>query len=979
MKHTQSFKSGITKAFIGIIVFQSLLVMTFFIATGSINVLIDDATNIFVEKTNNKADQLNELMIEEWADIENYASTLTEEFENSDDLSGLTQPIYNVLMEMLRTSNTTGAYFVFADETPTANADVALHNGIYIRDTDPHAYKRLKSDLNLMVGAPHVSGEDKLTLDNEWYTMFSFDQSNKENPHFFYTPYLAAQKSQKDNSDDPFSYWSDDFQLNGSNYSKSISYSLPVMNDSGDIYGILGVEISKEYLLDSVLSSNSASNKDTKFVMLTQNERNDQYTIVQHSGGDSYVYLGNSEELYIAPENNSPLREIETTLNENVLISLKELQLYGTNQLFSDEHWYIARMDYEDEIFYCYQKLIYSMLVSGILVLLFGIMISILLGRRVTAPMNNLMLKLRTSDVNKHIQLGETGMLEVDELSHAIENLSYEVFINQQRISKIIALTEVTVGYYEHKKNSDEVYVTESLIEMLGWDDCEINQQYLPFDIFKEKIDCLINSISKDTPDIINIENKKWLKIAFSDENEREIGTISDITREIIEKKRVQYTRDYDVMTGTLSRYAFNERITALFKKGPSQLKVAALFMSDLDSLKYTNDKYGHEIGDIYIKEYAKLLKWFNYKNAIVSRRSGDEFYVFLYGYDTKSEIMGIIREFWENLSGTVLTISDEVKIKIRASGGVTWYPDDSKNYNDLMDYADFAMYTAKNNEKGTIQTFNLERYKNNAIVYKGQEELNDLIENNLIQYAIQPIVSAKDGSIFGFEMLMRPKTPFFKNVVDVLRTARFQNKLKYIEKLTWFSALQKAADALGNDTKFANAKIFINSIPNQILDDEDFEVIERKYKSILGRVVLELTEDYKTEADFTRRKLDYIAKWNCLLAIDDFGSGYNNENMIIDNNPDLIKIDMSLISNIDKYENKQLLVQNIINFSKKRGMIILAEGVESLEEIEMLIEMGIDLFQGYYFGKPDFEAQDIAPDKIAKILEINKRLVNHE
>ena len=977
MKCTRSLKIVITKAFIGIIVFQLLLVITLFVATGSINVLIDDATNIFVEKTNNKAEQLNELMIEEWSDIGNYAFTLTEEFENSDDSYALTQSIYNMLISILRTNNITGAYFVFSDVISTDTPDVELHKGVYIRDTDPHAYKSLKSDLSLMVGAPHVSGEDNLTLDNEWYTMFSFNQSNKETSHFFYTPYLAAQNSQGDTTGDTFSYWSDDFQLNGSSYPESISYSLPIMNDAGDIYGVLGVEISKEYLLDSVLSSNVSENKDTKFVMMTQNELNDKYSLVQHSGGDSYYYLENSKDISITPEKNSPLWEIKTNLNEKILINLKELQLYGNNQLFADEHWYIARMDYEDEIFYFYQKFIHSLLISGILVLLFGIMISIFLGRRFTAPMNNLMLKLRTSDINKHVELGQTGMLEVDELSHAIENLSCEVILNQQRISKIISLTEVTVGYYEHKENSDEVYVTESLIEMLEWDDCHINQQYMPFDIFKEKIDVLINSISKDTPNIIHIKNKKWLKLAYFNENGREIGTISDITREVIEKQRTAYTRDYDVMTGTLSRYAFNAKITTLFEKDAPQLKVAALFMSDLDSLKYTNDKYGHEIGDIYIKEYAKLLKMFNYKNALVSRRSGDEFYVFLYGYNTKEEIMVIIREFWDTLNNTVLTISDDVKIKIRASGGVVWYPDDSRNYNDLIDYADFAMYTAKNNDKGTIQLFNLDSYKNNAILYKGQEELNDLIENSLIKYAIQPIVSAKDGGIFGFEMLMRPTNPFFKNVMEVMRTATFQNKLKYIEKLTWFSALEKAFDTFGNDTKFANAKIFINSIPNQILDDEDFVIIERKYKSILGRLVLELTEDYKTEADFTRRKVDYTKNWNCLLAIDDFGSGYNNENMIIDNNADLIKIDMSLISNIDQYENKQLLVQNIINFAKAKGIIILAEGVETIEEVEMLIEMGIDLFQGYYFCKPDFEVQDIAPDKIEKILEINKRLSN--
>ncbi|MEG2144347.1 MAG: GGDEF and EAL domain-containing protein [Oscillospiraceae bacterium] len=605
--------------------------------------------------------------------------------------------------------------------------------------------------------------------------------------------------------------------------------------------------------------------------------------------------------------------------------------------------------------------------------LFIGIAMSFILGKNITQPITKLVSQLKASNPNKKISLNKIGVTEIDELSNSIEELSDRVFDAQKRISQIIAMTEVPVGYFEYFKESEEVFCTESLADILGWDSLNHRDNYLAFNEFKSKMSLLAKYKISDEPCILNLENKKWLKLITFTEGDRIVGTLSDITRETLEKKHTEYERDYDVMTGTLNRTAFSQKAMELFHEGSDTLKTSAIIMADLDNLKYTNDNFGHEVGDLYIKTFANLLKDLNYKNGLVSRRSGDEFYILLYGFSSKEDVMEVINSFWHELEIAKVKISATVEIKVRASAGIAWYPDDSKDFGELLSYADFAMYTVKNSVKGTYRIFNMESYSENAVVYKGQEELNKLIENNLVRYAFQPIVRASDASIYGYEMLMRPVLPFFSNVTEVIRTAKYQNKMGEIERLTWYSALSTAFQKFDDNDIDKDIKVFINSIADQILKPDDVAYITEEYGDFLNRVVLEFTEDTRADTEYSNEKRKIVKKWKGMLAIDDFGSGYNNEKNLIDELPHIIKLDIILVRNIDSDKNRKSLVENMIRFAKDRGILVLSEGVETKEEMETLVNMGVDLMQGYYFGKPEFIPQKIEEEKILLVKEINK------
>lgn len=172
-------------------------------------------------------------------------------------------------------------------------------------------------------------------------------------------------------------------------------------------------------------------------------------------------------------------------------------------------------------------------------------------------------------------------------------------------------------------------------------------------------------------------ETQKWVRMKLLEGEERIIGVLSDVTQEIQEKRKIEYERDYDLLTSLLNRRAFYNWMGQLFQH-PEKLGVAALIMLDLDNLKYINDNYGHDQGDEYIRCTADVIRRHTPSDAVLSRMSGDEFYVFLHGYSSQNEVRRIIDELHDGMTHTLFPLPDNPSFKVRASAGVAWYPQDS-------------------------------------------------------------------------------------------------------------------------------------------------------------------------------------------------------------------------------------------------------------------------------------------------------------
>lgn len=401
-------------------------------------------------------------------------------------------------------------------------------------------------------------------------------------------------------------------------------------------------------------------------------------------------------------------------------------------------------------------------------------------------------------------------------------------------------------------------------------------------------------------------------------------------------------------------------------------MKIWFIVLWDLDNLKYVNDTYGHDYGDIYIRKAAAVLKQFEQYGGIVARRSGDEFFVFIYGFNDKSEIKSIVERVHDDVENTRISLPNGRTLKIRASTGIAWYPDDGSTYEELSRFSDFAMYKIKKTVKGSIREFNRKEYEQDSFLFNSQEDLNKLLEEELVRYAFQPIIRADNGEIFAYEALMRSQLENLKNPLHIIKLATVDSRLYEIERLTFFKTLESFVQ---NRERFGDRKLFINSIPNYVLVNEDLETFEKMYGRYLNNLVVEILENEHSDTEGTSEKINLISRWNSEVAIDDFGSGYNNESVILTMTPNYVKIDMEIVRGVHKDLNRQQICKNLITYAKQRNIKIVAEGVEYIEELEKLIELGVDFIQGYFFSKPDFIPPVIAEEKKEIVVEINRRL----
>ncbi|MFV0314356.1 MAG: EAL domain-containing protein, partial [Anaerotignum sp.] len=323
--------------------------------------------------------------------------------------------------------------------------------------------------------------------------------------------------------------------------------------------------------------------------------------------------------------------------------------------------------------------------------------------------------------------------------------------------------------------------------------------------------------------------------------------------------------------------------------------------------------------------------------------------------------------------SAHYIDLPNGMKNKIRFSGGIAWYPDDSKDVKELLKISDFTMLEAKQAEKGSIYEFDKLRYKNRSYLLENSEAINRLIDDKLVRFAFQPIVDLKTGEIFAYEALMRPLTPEFNGPLEILSVASAQSKLPQLERLIMSvvcDTIAKQLDIIGD------RYIFVNSIPAETADNTTYflvKTIKEQYNNLFEKIIIEIIERDSRDENALIESVNYLKENGFKVAIDDFGSGYSNEIRIIKLSPNIVKIDMELIQGIATNVDKQVIVKGIIDFCHQKDIRIVAEGVEYAEDLKYLIDIHVDYVQGYYLAKPNFEFMDLPEDKKQEILNYNR------
>lgn len=383
-----------------------------------------------------------------------------------------------------------------------------------------------------------------------------------------------------------------------------------------------------------------------------------------------------------------------------------------------------------------------------------------------------------------------------------------------------------------------------------------------------------------------------------------------------------------------------------------------------LPKYTYIQENYGIHAAEGAVSFVAEALKLANTENCFIGHIAEDEFIVINY-FESREDLADVISNTINRATGVFFNLVEdynkgadrEYYVEVNC-GCTTVDPGWEASLESFIKFAKGEMYM---NRLKSGMGAAVKEVASPGEYYKAFELL---IEKNLFSYHFQPIVNAKNGQIYGYEALMRTDKSIGMNPLEVLNTAREYNRLYEIEKATMFNIMQHYA---AQKEKFGGKKVFINTIPGYFLNAQDMAQLTQLHGSYMDRFVFELTEQNTVSDDELNaiRRFSGDDKKSTRIAIDDYGTGHSNMANLLRYAPRIIKIDRFLIENIHRNQNKQLFVRSTVEFAKLNNILVLAEGVETSNELHTVIDLGVDLLQGFYLAKPRPEPIPAIPDEI--------------
>jgi c-di-GMP phosphodiesterase Gmr len=422
----------------------------------------------------------------------------------------------------------------------------------------------------------------------------------------------------------------------------------------------------------------------------------------------------------------------------------------------------------------------------------------------------------------------------------------------------------------------------------------------------------------------------------------------------------------YDELTSLPTRRVIEHRANSLLR-GEAQASFALAFL-DIDNFKYINDYYGHGAGDTLLVEVAKRLGLDLRDSDMLSRISGDEFLLLLNPIQSAQEVAEYIHFTLHRLKAPFFI--DGSEIFASTSIGVSLYPEHGRSYEQLRQNADIAMYRVKSGGKGAALFFDASMEREAQARMQIEQSLRLAILEKRFCCAFQAKVDIRTQDIKGIEALVRLRDD--EGVIQAPGTfINLAVELGLIDELTHLvlAEIVRSIDLI-NDTFGPNTSISMNVAAKQAGNPEFMRSLAQALEATgyPQRFMIEVTEDaFVAKSHFQSEILPIFRKLGVGISIDDFGIGYSSLSALADITADEIKIDRSFITDIHKRPRSQGILRAIESLSEALGMTVIAEGIESFEELAYLqAATKIRYAQGYYFSRPVF-LEELKP--VAQIL----------
>lgn len=415
------------------------------------------------------------------------------------------------------------------------------------------------------------------------------------------------------------------------------------------------------------------------------------------------------------------------------------------------------------------------------------------------------------------------------------------------------------------------------------------------------------------------------------------------------ENRMLEYKYTIDELTGILNRNSYKEKINKLILA--NQNKLGVYIFIDLNYFKRVNDTYGHNNGDIVLIEFAKGLSFFENNKTISFRIAGDEFGIYACGFDTLEELEFFVEGVATYPFGEI-ELSEGSKVTMKYSLGYAIYPIHSTNVEKLHEYADFAMYKAKENKDRNefncqVCGFDKQIYDTKYKSTVKMNEVEKVIRNNEIQVVFQPILNIENGSLVGYEGVVNTTNDTFIDWYDFKKNARKVNMHHQLDELIFENIIKHFN---------LSTNLYIN------MEDRDMVTINHQMNSVLkkfnkeylaDKIVLEVSDKNEPE-EFGFTSIHRLLNEHILDSTDYTKNKPSKLKKLLTMYPKVIKISRSLFEEIDDDFGELEFLKMLVEFSNEHGFELLCDGVESEEELVLMKSLGIKYAKGLYLCEPN-------------------------
>ena len=412
---------------------------------------------------------------------------------------------------------------------------------------------------------------------------------------------------------------------------------------------------------------------------------------------------------------------------------------------------------------------------------------------------------------------------------------------------------------------------------------------------------------------------------------------------------------NYDSLTGLANRSFLLSHLQKSIHMAMRNGRTIALLLFDLDHFKDVNDSFGHAIGDELLRLVSERFVERIRKGDLITRLGGDEFAIVL-EYITRREDAAQVAQEMMAVLAKPYRLSNKLEVHIRSSVGIVIAPQHSNNAQELLQFADTALYKAKSEGRSTYSYYTDELTSTARERIECENRLRHAIENQEFELYYQPQVHVQSNRIVGVEALLRWNDPKSGLITPdrFIPLAEETGMISEIGKWVLFEACKQGKQWLQQGY---NLHVSVNVSAHQVHHQDLPRLLDLALKESgfnADKLTLELTE-----SAMMRREEEVVTMLHALrakgirLAIDDFGTGYSSYSYLKRFPIDILKIDKSFIDDIP-YENDDVaIVKAIIAMGSAMGYQILAEGVEQIEQLEFLKAQGCSYYQGYFKSKP--------------------------